>query len=428
MRDEFVCAYDEDDNGLDDAIEKQLAQALVPRFRFDAAEEHTGSGEPRAVFSTRVSLNDLGERIITVRYVFVWHEDGGFVNDADLWCGNAHAGDAQPMTATVRLIEGQDRWFAQLEKLAGFTGGVDAFEASLLDYEEAHPLVYPSAGKHHFYPYKNEYWYDVEGGTGCTDNAWGNGMTRTPVVEQIPHGTWSNNVPPSYALANACNVPSVCVDDPVGFLQAYPMVTCDYGDGPELVELHATYCTDYPKWVMGDDGRRHWINVCTERRTEAHEPALNFLRPLDLIDWGYGLHSGPSILSKFFRARKVSGIYPDFENTAEDVDGDGFARWDDACPMVAFAWSGVDGACIPKRVRGGGQRGISAGDAQRLAREAGLPRMARVASAWVPGHGQGWLPRRGGCMPVRCRGAARPERVGRVSELGPAAVRGRGAP
>ena len=66
---ELVCKYDEDDNGLDDEIETQIAQAFVPQFRFDAAEEHTRPGEPHAVFNAKVSLADDGSRLITVRYV-----------------------------------------------------------------------------------------------------------------------------------------------------------------------------------------------------------------------------------------------------------------------------------------------------------------------------------------------------------------------
>ena len=267
MPDELVCVYDEDDNGLDDEIETQIAQAFVPQFRFDGAEEHTRADEPHAVYSAIIALDDEGNRILTVRYMFVWHEDGGWVNDS--LCGDAHAGDTQGLTATVELIEGYDRWYARLRKVSNFSGFNEfndgAFPASFLDYEGSHPVVFPCAGKHHIYPYANKYTYHHTG-PDCTENAYGNSFRRIPTVEHIPHGTYSNNLPPT--AQNLCPSGHVCVDDPAGFLSTHPAyIECGADDEePVTVPVTATYCTDYPRWKR-DDGRRRWLNVCTLRRT-----------------------------------------------------------------------------------------------------------------------------------------------------------------
>jgi len=230
MPEELVCEFDEDDNGLDDEIETQIAQALVPQFRFDKSEEHTRSGEPHAVFNTRMSLDASGRRILTIKYMFVWDRDGGFVN-SDI-CGDAHAGDTQPMTVTAEVYEGTDRWFAKLTKLDGFTQQ-EALGPDELLFAGSHPLVFPTAGKHHFRPYPNEYTYN--GTVNCHENAYGNGPVRTPIVEHVPHGTRSRNLPLDFvyqfAEQSACSslqnqVYPVCVDDPSGLM---PSMVVDCG-------------------------------------------------------------------------------------------------------------------------------------------------------------------------------------------------------
>ena len=185
MPDDLVCVFDEDDNGLDDKIEEQIAQAFVPQFRFDVAEEHTKWNEPHAVFTMRAALDDDGSRVLTVQYMFVWDEDGGWVNDSTPGCGDAHAGDTQSMTATVRLVEGTQRWYARLERLSGFVALSNEFADDQLLHVETHPIVCPSAGKHHFYPYRDQYTYEHTG-PDCTENAWGNGFSRTPLTEHVP--------------------------------------------------------------------------------------------------------------------------------------------------------------------------------------------------------------------------------------------------
>lgn len=69
MPDDLVCVFDEDDDGLDDEIEEQIAQAFVPQFRFDADEEHTGAAEPHAVFNMRATLDEDGSVVLHVKYV-----------------------------------------------------------------------------------------------------------------------------------------------------------------------------------------------------------------------------------------------------------------------------------------------------------------------------------------------------------------------
>ena len=125
MPDEVRCVYDEDGNGPDDQVEQGIAQRFVPEFRFD-------EDEPRAVFSILRKGDTL-----TVRYVFLWKRDAGFVNDAACWSG--HLGDTQAMGMTVRLTRSGHFWYAEMLGLEGFTdtggtvfvGGSPALEIAM---------------------------------------------------------------------------------------------------------------------------------------------------------------------------------------------------------------------------------------------------------------------------------------------------------
>ena len=185
MPDEVRCVYDEDGNGLDDQVEQGIAQRFVPEFRFD--EDEPGSSllanEPRAVFSILRKGDTL-----TVRYVFLWKRDAGFVNDAACWSG--HLGDTQAMDMTVRLTRSGHFWYAEMLGLEGFTdtggtvfvGGSPALEIAM----NGRPVVYSSAGKHHFYTAPGSYKYGGNYLNECDDTARGTGPVRIPTVAHGP--------------------------------------------------------------------------------------------------------------------------------------------------------------------------------------------------------------------------------------------------
>jgi hypothetical protein len=57
------CDYDEDHNGLDDEMEKQIAQYVAPEFRFDCGEPwwSLGPQEPHLVFNSYLNNFEIRE-------------------------------------------------------------------------------------------------------------------------------------------------------------------------------------------------------------------------------------------------------------------------------------------------------------------------------------------------------------------------------
>jgi hypothetical protein len=173
------CKFDQDGNGLDDEIERELARCVTPEFRFDAFEEHRRSDEPNLVFSAyRVSTNE-----IYIRYVALFREDGGFVIDDD-WpeCGNAHPGDTQGLSVTVRV----DGIRAHLyEFTATSTTSIFGTGDGRTELVGTHPVVYPTAGKHHWLQRPGFQCYDVSWGGCCDDGTRGDGARVIPGFDGV---------------------------------------------------------------------------------------------------------------------------------------------------------------------------------------------------------------------------------------------------
>ncbi|MCC6667708.1 MAG: hypothetical protein IT375_28440, partial [Polyangiaceae bacterium] len=186
---EARCQMDEDGNGLDDEIEQQLADCFTPIFRFDADEPvQTGDpvfdtlkppslfpGEPRVGFSAyRMPDTVSGEVRIRFELTAIWRQDGGFVSETGADCRDDHPGDSEGMALEVRVFKDQ-AWRAELLKFSR------CWPAEMAG---THPVVYPTAGKHHFHcgAGVSDYWVDWEVGelSSCKDPHRGNGPLRIP--------------------------------------------------------------------------------------------------------------------------------------------------------------------------------------------------------------------------------------------------------
>jgi hypothetical protein len=205
---ETACSLDRDGNGLDDKAEDELAACFVPKFRFDAHENATDfSTEPHTLYSVHREVPPAGAvppGNIAYRVAFnvLWAKDGGFVTDST--CGDAHAGDAQGLAIHVYVYsvpgpagrsyfaipqsveyqfssshngDGTEVWF-----LPGL-GQINSFEVV-----GTHPVVYPSAGKHHWWPTADKRTFYTDAGPlghfPCTDTAYGDGTEVNPVLDR----------------------------------------------------------------------------------------------------------------------------------------------------------------------------------------------------------------------------------------------------
>lgn len=220
----YRCSLDEDHDGLDDHIENVIAKCFAPYLRFDSNENHLeehsylpGDTEPVALYT--VEPTDKHNQTVSLEWVLVFDEDGGFELTTGAAGYNSHMGDTQWLDMRVKLEQLPDlSWEAHLEmvhptdafweegtpgpdddqvKCADFEGtvglagylGAHAIVPPLPDplaslrgractpstgheghlelTDTGHPVVYVSAGKHHTflhaqneYPWMREYLHD----------------------------------------------------------------------------------------------------------------------------------------------------------------------------------------------------------------------------------------------------------------------------
>jgi hypothetical protein len=311
---QLQCASDQDGNGLDDEMELQLAKCFVPELRFDAAENATAWGsEPHVFFSayrvrpSAVSADaacvDQTAPLIRLRFGLVWSYDGGFVADGGVGCGNDHAGDTQSLTVDVQILKGTS-WYGVP---VAFHGDPDP---ALLPNEnpprfltcnnaqgfgpfelngKGHPVIYPTAGKHHWRYSAGEYQYDVSGGGYCFDPARGNGPR---VVPQVLH-----------------HLPII-----------YQGTRHLFWSGEEI----ATGMFPTSTTPLMADGR--WANACAARRHGTLEPATR-LHGVSLADLGFAVN----LLDSSFLAPGTSGVWSTVQIDGAfvaDADGDQLSEID----------------------------------------------------------------------------------------------------
>lgn len=197
----FMCSLDQDDDGFDDNIESVIADCFAPYLKFDSAENAltiapkfpgTSKGfgsEPVALytFDPPKQVQTGSVKTAALQWALVYTKDGGYYkasglagkhNWGDPW--NSHVGDTESIHMTVELRKLGLDWVAHLRSVQagvawdeeGPTQGdsqvscYDHFISNFppvsehickrgkvehLELVGTHPVVYPSAGKHHQY-------------------------------------------------------------------------------------------------------------------------------------------------------------------------------------------------------------------------------------------------------------------------------------
>ncbi len=133
---------DADNDGLVDKAEDEIAACFIPEYHFDSLENARWDFEPVMLHSVSpLAMSGAGELRIQIRFAELYQSDGGFVHCDWVADGcNSHIGDSQGQTISVvvrslRSVELEE--FATKQAQPAFNG--------------THPIVYPSAGKHHTY-------------------------------------------------------------------------------------------------------------------------------------------------------------------------------------------------------------------------------------------------------------------------------------
>ncbi|MBX3184999.1 MAG: hypothetical protein KF915_20420 [Polyangiaceae bacterium] len=198
LPEDLQCEFDQDGNGLDDEIEKEIAHCFVPTFRFDWVEEHRRPDEPHVLFTSRRLPQGEGSTPnpwqVQLKMLALFREDGGFDGGFFLACGdNTHPGDVMYYGVNVEIMRGSNSWMARLISFDGCSedehffceGGhpskITQHEAKYQRYfNDTHPVVYPSAGKHHSYVFSGFSTYEVTFDIDCDDAHRGHGAVITP--------------------------------------------------------------------------------------------------------------------------------------------------------------------------------------------------------------------------------------------------------
>jgi hypothetical protein len=320
-----LCGLDEDANGLSDMAEQEIAEHFVPYFAFDAGEPcwSLNPDEPHTIYNIRLDSVTEDELHLVIRYGMVWQDDGGFVNDKVCWAygPDYHYGDTQPMSVGVKLRKegaGKANWIAELEWIIGFTDDDRHFYSHSeppMHRDGTHPIVYPTAGKHHFRPYPGEYKC-----CGCDENALGN-LTpwRLPTPEHVPQ-FWPAYTEFPTATGPGWGPPFFLFDGTWKWVNACSLLQGD----PQYRETNNLRRADFGDWLANSCPIGHYEEGCCEHLVYYPVP-YDPNAPWDPTNYNF-------IVNPFFFS--TDGIYTLVMNGFNlDVDGDGRPFWDDPCPV-----------------------------------------------------------------------------------------------
>jgi hypothetical protein len=144
------CAHDEDGNGLDDEIETALASCFVPEVRFDSRENALRVDEPQVLFSAYA----LGARLIRLHFAFLFARDGGYVLGTEFPCmTDDHDGDVESVAVDVAFTDRDGGWFGapvSMQTQHPRDGSEQVAAAPSITLDGTHPVLYATAGKHHW--------------------------------------------------------------------------------------------------------------------------------------------------------------------------------------------------------------------------------------------------------------------------------------
>jgi hypothetical protein len=145
------CGLDEDGNGLDDEMESKLAACFVPELVFDSRENALRIDEPHVFFSAYA----VGAHVIRLHFAVLFAKDGGYVLGTTFPCLNDdHDGDVESVAVDVALTVRDRGWFGApvsmhtVDARDGIASVARAPETMTLT--GTHPVLYATAGKHHW--------------------------------------------------------------------------------------------------------------------------------------------------------------------------------------------------------------------------------------------------------------------------------------
>jgi hypothetical protein len=166
---------DQDQDGLSDTYEHELAVALAPIWVFDSHETARAPHEPLTLYqvhpileSPRAPSKALSV-LLTYAYLFQW--DGGY--PLSTFCDDSHPGDNPTLKIRIEIEETSPL----APRVRGLRWNGSWIGPTLLQLENgSHPRIYLSAGKHHpspirwhepsYSPFSNWQCRDVNDGLG----------------------------------------------------------------------------------------------------------------------------------------------------------------------------------------------------------------------------------------------------------------------
>lgn len=271
------CSADEDGNGLDDEVESELARCVAPQFRFDGAENALRGDEPHVLFSAALIAPDK----IRIHYAVLFADDGGYVLGTTFPCQpDAHHGDSEGLVVDVRIAPA-DKGALAVPAALRTSGPPGTRESSTFDDRSGailfgtHPVVYATAGKHHWLQHTADLSYACQCGPlgpcgSVRDRADGRGRWVVPArVDQAP-----------FFFRDAGSRRTLGRD-------------WVFSGGAGLEKLPVVRSAS-----ALDSNRSRWWNACELEQNGRLVPALRALRSDDLSDLGY---AGERIDSECFR-------------------------------------------------------------------------------------------------------------------------------
>ena len=325
-----LCDFDEDGNGLDDEVENEIAKCFVPQFRGSTGEPAQLVDEPRIAFNMhRVAAvaqdtpNDpdvANRRRLHIRMVALWTRDGGYAQHSGACPLNDHNGDNQTFDLLVDVDHNSFSWFAALRRVAADPEPPTGLPIPGLNYDQnieiggggPHPVIYSSAGKHHwsFQPYDStDDTCGLSSGTRAAIDA-AIGLSLTLCVASF--GTLTFTDLPGFQGSVTCSNLTDCVANG----KCYTRRDVSDGQGPIIVSTrieHApllfvgtlpsgvvlesmTHPPNTPLWVgpVIPDPTAAWWNACSSMRSTS-PVAANGLLGVTLDKLGYS----DSVFDKF---------------------------------------------------------------------------------------------------------------------------------
>jgi hypothetical protein len=177
-------ARDRDGDFLKDDLENQLADWFKPYFKNDSAENATRPFGPVVFFQVTpqgcCGMNGyVAPQMLRIHWAFLWQRDGGYGPCS--WCSDAHDGDNQSVEYLLLSSNGGVSW--RLESILNGDFHWPQQYRTIEWYQQSHPVIYFSAGKHHhFFDTRFDCEDSPYSSWGCNDNVDGKGVQKIAVI------------------------------------------------------------------------------------------------------------------------------------------------------------------------------------------------------------------------------------------------------